>query len=426
MKYRFKLTEIILFIFTVLAVTGCVKHEVNIFPPEVKTKAVTNITENSATLNGSVIAYGVATKVSFLYIKDSLTGDRRTIEANPSPVSNSVWADVSANITGLSAGTTYLYRIYAVCFAPVSGETEAFATNHPIFFFLKKSIAVLPFKNNSPNDSTTYFIDGVMEEMLTNLQTVKSLRVISRTSVEKYRNQTKSIPEIAKELGVNYIVEGSGQKSGNRFRLRLQLIRADKEGHLWAKSYEQENPEAKDYFSMQSQIAQTIASQLEAAITPQEKQLIEKTRTLNLEAYDAYLKGEFYRKRETKNDLDTALRYYNIALDKDPDYALVYCGIAYIYFEYLEMGYLSPSDGLPKEYAAIMTAQKLDSSLAEVHLGLGMYKVYSEWDWEGGESEYKKAIRINPNNAEAPAYYSVLLGRLGRSGRSNETDRVGT
>jgi hypothetical protein len=131
MKYRFKLTEIILFIFIGLAVTGCVKHEVFIFPPEVKTKAVTNIIENSATLNGSVIAYGVATKVSFSYIKDSLTGDKRTIEANPGTVSNSVWADVSADLTGLSAGTTYLYTIYAGYFTPVSGEIEAFATNHP-------------------------------------------------------------------------------------------------------------------------------------------------------------------------------------------------------------------------------------------------------------------------------------------------------
>ena len=280
---------------------------------------------------------------------------------------------------------------------------------------LEKSIAVLPFRNNSPNDSTTYFIDGVMEEILTNLQSVKSLRVISRTSVEQYRKQTKSIPEIAKELGVKFIVEGSGQKSGNHFRLRVQLIRADKEGHLWAKSYEPENPEAKDYFSIQSQVAQEIAAQLEAAITPQEKQLIEKTHTLNLEAYDAYLKGEFYRKLETKNDLETALRYYKIALEKDPDYALVYCGISYIYFEYVEMGYLSPYEGLPKEYAAIMTAQKLDNTLAEVHLGIGIYKVYSEWDWEGGETEYKEAVKINPNYAEALASYSVLLSRVGRS-----------
>jgi TolB-like protein len=279
---------------------------------------------------------------------------------------------------------------------------------------LEKSIAVLPFKNDSPNDSTTYFMDGVMEEMLTNLQSVKNLRVISRISVEQYRKQTKSIPEIAKELNVNYIVEGSGQKSGNRFRLRVQLIRADKEDHLWAKSYEQENPQAKDYFNIQSQIAEAIAAQLEAAITPQEKQLIEKTHTENMEAYDAYLEGEFYRKKETQNSLETAMNYYKIALEKDPDYARAYYGIAWVYSESLEMGYLSTSEGLPKEYTAIMTALKLDSTLSEIHLGLAAYK-YNVWDLKGCESEYQKAIRINPNNAEARAFYSLLLNKLGRS-----------
>jgi TolB-like protein/Tfp pilus assembly protein PilF len=285
---------------------------------------------------------------------------------------------------------------------------------------LEKSIAVLPFINDSQNDSTTYFMDGVMEEILTNLQTVKDLRVISRSSVEQYRKQNKSIPEIAKEQGVNYILVGSGQKSGNKFRLRVQLIRAEKESHLWAKSYEQENPEAKDYFSIQSQIAQAIATQLEAVITPQEKQLIEKIHTANLGAYDAYLKGEFYRKIETKNDLETSMRYFKIALEKDPDYTLAYCGIAYLYKESLEMGYLSPSEGMPKAYAALMTAQKLDSTLAEVHYGLAIFKTYSEWDWKGGESEFKKAIRINPNYAEALASYSVFLNRLGRSEEAME------
>jgi TolB-like protein len=278
----------------------------------------------------------------------------------------------------------------------------------------EKSIAVLPFMNDSPNDSTIYFMDGVMEEILTNLQTVKDLRVISRPSVEQYRKQNKSIPQIAKEQGVNYILVGSGQKSGNIFRLRVKLIRASKESQLWAKSYSQELNNTKDIFSIQSEIAQAIAAQLEAVITPQEKRLIEKMYTENMEAYNAYLKGEFYRRLETKNDLETALKYFKIALEKDPDYALVYCGIAYIYYEFVEMGYLSPSEGFPKEYAALMSAQKLDNTLAEVHLGIAMYKVYSEWDWKGGESEYKEAVRINPNNAEAHATYSVLLGRLGR------------
>jgi TolB-like protein/Tfp pilus assembly protein PilF len=279
---------------------------------------------------------------------------------------------------------------------------------------IEKSIAVLPFRNDTPNDSTTYFMDGVMEEVLNNLQSIKDLRVISRNSVEQYRNNTtKSTPEIAKALGVNYIVEGSGQKYGNSFRLRVQLIKAAKEGHLWGKSYEKEIKFAKDIFSIQSEIAQAIATQLEAAITPREKQLIEKTHTANLEAYDAYHKGEFYRKIWTQNDLETAMKYYKIALEKDPEYAQAYCGIAYVWMIYAGQGYLSQAEASSKEYAALMSAQKLDSALAEVHYGFAIYKMYTEFDWKGSESEYQKAIRINPNYAEAHAYYSHLLNILG-------------
>ena len=278
----------------------------------------------------------------------------------------------------------------------------------------EKSLAVLPFINDSFNDSTTYFMDGVMEEILTNLQTVKDLRVISRTSVEQFRKHSKSIPEIARALGVNYIVEGSGQKSGNTFRLRVQLIRADKESHLWAKSYEQVNPEAKDYFSIQSQIAQAIAAQLEAVITPMEKRLIEKTRTTNLEAYDAYLKGEFYRKIWTQNDLETAMKYYKIALEKDPGYAPAYSGIAYVWMIYTGIGFLSPSEGQPKELEALMNAQKLDSTLAEVHYGLAIYNLWTALDWKNCEAEFQKALKIKPNYAEARAYYSQFLSIMKR------------
>jgi TolB-like protein len=279
---------------------------------------------------------------------------------------------------------------------------------------IEKSIAVLPFINDSPNDSTTYFMDGIKEEVLNNLQSIKDLRVLSRTSTDQYKGPNKpTIPEIAKKLGVNYIVEGSGQKSGNKFRLRVQLIRASKESHLWARSYEQENPDAKDYFNIQSQIAQAIATQLEAIITPQEKQLIQKTPTVNLEAYDAYLKGEYYRKKYTQNDLETAMKYYKIALARDPGYALAYSGIASVWFGFSAIGYLYPNEGLPKGYAALMTAQKLDSTLAEVHFGLALYKFSTEFDWENSESEFQKTFRINPNLAEAHAQYSFLLNVIG-------------
>ena len=154
-------------------------------------------------------------------------------------------------------------------------------------------IAVLPFINDSPDQENTYFINGVMEEILNNLQKIKDLRVISRTSVEQYRGQKKPISEIAQELGVNYIVEGSGQKYGNAFRLRAQLIMAEHESHLWGESFQQKITEVENIFNIQTKIAESVAKELKAVVTPDEKQLIEKIPTINLTAYDEYLKANF-------------------------------------------------------------------------------------------------------------------------------------
>ncbi|MCX6254465.1 MAG: hypothetical protein NTV31_08325 [Bacteroidia bacterium] len=285
---------------------------------------------------------------------------------------------------------------------------------------VEKSIAVLPFKNDSPNEENAYFINGIMEEVLNNLQSIKDLRVISRTSVEQYRNQTKSIPEIAKELSVNYIVEGSAQKSGNTFRLRVQLIRADEESHLWAKSYEQKINEVNDIFRIQSQIAEAIAAELTAVITPQEKQLIEKTPTADLAAYEDYLQGRFYWGKFTQNDLDVALQYFEQAKEKDPDYALAYAGICGVWYQRQQMGFVSPAEATPKATAAITKALELDSTLTEVHYTLGMMNMNIIWDWKGSESEFKKAISLNPNYADAHASYSNFLIIVGRPEESIE------
>ena len=202
----------------------------------------------------------------------------------------------------------------------------------------EKSVAVLPFRNDSPDEENTYFINGLMEEVLNNLQKIKDLRVISRTSVEQYRNQTKPIPEIAKELGVNYIVEGSAQKYGNSFRLRTQLIMAAKEDHLWGESYQQKITEVEDIFIVQSQIAEKIARELKVIITPEEKQLIEKIPTEKLEAYDDYLKGQFYWRKLTSQDLDISLKYFERAKEKDPQFALAYAGIADVWIGRQQLG----------------------------------------------------------------------------------------
>ena len=279
---------------------------------------------------------------------------------------------------------------------------------------LEKSVAILPFKNDSRDEENTYFINGLMEEILNNLQKIKDLRVISRTSVEQYRNQTKPIPEIAKELGVNYIVEGSGQKYGNAFRLRAQLIMAAKETHLWGESYQKKINEVEDIFNIQSQIAESIAKELKAIITPLEKGLIEKIPTKQLEAYDAFLKGQFYWRRLTKNDFDAAMKYFELAKEKDPDYALAYAGICDVWIGRQQMGITSPDVAGPLAYEAAMKALERDSTRAEVHYTLALMYTWGMFDWEAGENSFKKAIDLKPAYAEAHMHYSHLLNILGR------------
>ena len=279
---------------------------------------------------------------------------------------------------------------------------------------LEKSIAVLPFRNDSPDTANIYFIDGLMEEVLNNLQRIKDLRVISRTSVEQFRNQTKSIPEIARELGVNFIIEGSGQKFGNTFRLRVQLVRADKEDHLWGESYQNEMLEVKDIFKIQNNIAESIASELKAVITPQEDRLINKIPTSSIEAWEAYLSGRFYWRKLTKKDLETAMQYFELANERDPGFALAYVGIARVWTARQQIGVLKTSEASPWAATALMRALEMDSTCSEVHQALGSLKTWTWWDLKGGEASFKKAIELNPNNADAHSSYSLLLHALGK------------
>jgi TolB-like protein len=285
---------------------------------------------------------------------------------------------------------------------------------------LEKSIAVLPFKNESSNDSTTYFLDGVMEEILTNLQTVKDLRVISRTSVEQYRNQTKSIPEIARELGVNYIVEGSGQKYGSSFRLRTQLIMAEHESHLWGESFQQKITEVEDIFNIQIRIAKSIANELKAVITPEERKLIEKIPAADIEVYDEYLKARSYFSNYTKESLNKALEYLNSAIEKNPDWAPLYAGLAELWIWIQQSGWEPPSVAGPKILENLNKAMELDPDLAEVHYQNAVIAQLVEWNWEKSEKEFLKALAINPNNALYRLMYAQLLLILDRDDESLE------
>ena len=267
---------------------------------------------------------------------------------------------------------------------------------------LEKSIAVLPFINDSPDEENTYFINGIMDEILNNLQTIKDLRVISRTSVEQYRNTTKSISEIAKELGVNYIVEGSGQKYGNTFGVSVQLIMATvKESHLWAKSYDNEILEVKDIFSIKRQIAQAIASELKAIISPEEKRLIEITPTKILKAYDFFLQArnehmKYWLGDTNIDDLNKAMTLYRQALQYDSTYAQAYSGLAWgymdKYFAQIDLETNFVDSMIIYANKALSYNDRLDEAF---YIKGNYYNITGDYDRV--LKEYSEAIEINPN-----------------------------
>jgi adenylate cyclase len=279
----------------------------------------------------------------------------------------------------------------------------------------KKSIAVLPFKNLSNDPDQEYFSDGMMEEILDRLFKIGDLKVISRTSSMRYKNTGMSVKEIARELAVASIIEGSVRKMGNNVRIAVQLIDTGSDTHLWSDIYNADLSDLSRIFIIQSEVAQSVARELKAVLSPQELELIEKKPTNNIEAYDAYLKGQFYWKKFSAESLDTALQYFELAKEKDPDYALAYSGISDVWIGRQQLGFASPAEAGPKAMTALMKALELDPNLAQVHYSLALVRYTVEWDWEKSESEFKKAIEINPNYAEARGYYSHLLNITGHS-----------
>jgi serine/threonine protein kinase len=273
----------------------------------------------------------------------------------------------------------------------------------------ERSIAVLPFINDSPDQENTYFINGVMEEILGNLQKIKALRIISRTSVEQYRDRKKSVREIAQELGVNYIVEGSAQKYGNAFRLRAQLIMAEQETHLWGESFQQKITDVEDIFNIQIRIAKSIAEELRAVISPEENKLIEKIPAADLAVYDQYLKARSYMVDGRREVMTKALEFLTSAVEKNPGWAPLYAGLAEAWLWMQQNAYELPSVAGPRILENLDKAMALDPDLAEAHYLKAMIAHLVEWDWEKSEKEFLMALAINPNDALSRGLYAQLL-----------------
>lgn len=281
---------------------------------------------------------------------------------------------------------------------------------------IEKSIAVLPLIYDSPADTSLFYMNALMGNVLTHLQEIGELSPRSRTSAEKFRNTSKTIPEIAKELRVNYIVESVGQKTGNSIQLNVSLYRADKdkEIRIWGHSYEQEISDAKDIFRFESQLAQDIAGELNAVITPQEKQRIEKAPTSSLSAYEDYLLGQSYLERFYDQDYDAAMKLFEQAKNKDPGYALAYVGISEVWVMRALSSSTSIREATIRALAAFNKAYELDSALAEVYVCQSMIQNYLLYNCREAELSCRKALSLNPNKPDVRVGYANILVTLGR------------
>ncbi len=273
------------------------------------------------------------------------------------------------------------------------------------------SIAVLPFENLSGDPDQEYFSDGITDALINELAKISALRVISRQSMMRYKGSEKPLPEIARELNVDAVVEASVLTVGGRVQIRAQLIQAATEQNLWAQSYERD---LSNILILQSEMARAIADEIRVKLTPEEETRLASARVVNPEAYEAYLNGRFHWGKMTPPDLDTALQYFQSALEKDPNCAPAHAGIAMLWATLSQHGLVPPSEAAPRAKEAALRALELDSTLAEAHYALAGVKAWVEWDWEGADPEFRRAIELNPSGPDARAFYSSFLNIMGR------------
>ena len=276
------------------------------------------------------------------------------------------------------------------------------------------SLAVLPFANLSGDPSQEYFADAMTDEMTSDLAKIGSLRVISRTSAMHYKGTSRIVPQIARELNVDGVIEGSVLRTGNRVRITVQLIDARSDAHRWSESYERD---LKDILSLQSEVAHTIASQVRAVITPAE-QLRLQSDSVNPDAYNAYLLGAYFARKKSPAAIEKAIEYFQDAIRIDANYARAYAGLANAYAESEIWGGVGIGKSIDQIRAATLKALELNDELPEGHALLARIHFQFDWDWQGTEREYKRAIELNPNLADTYEFYAYYLQAMSRHGEA--------
>lgn len=271
-----------------------------------------------------------------------------------------------------------------------------------------KAIAVLPLENLSTDQEQQYLVDGMTDELITDLARIKGLRVISRTSVMHYKRTTKTLPEIARQLHVDAVVEGSVLRDGNHLSVTAQLIQAPTDTHLWAQSYQRD---VSDFWAVQSDVVHAIVDEIKVKLTEQEQARVETAHPPAFAAQDAYLKGHYRLQQGTEAAMREAKAYFEEAVRADPTYARAYAGLADYYWLTNE---LSPQVAMPRANEYVKKALALDDNLADAHTTLASIKFYGDWDWLGADNEFKRAIELSPSYADAHQIYSEALSEMGK------------
>ncbi len=277
----------------------------------------------------------------------------------------------------------------------------------------KKSVLVLPFDNYTGSDTLDYFVAGMFSSLTTDMGRIDALRVISETTAKAYKENKKSIAEIASELNVDYVFEGSVSCIGKDICLRLKAISADEdEEQIWVKDYAED---AGEILNVYNKITKEISGEIDIVLTPEEEEFLAQSRPVDPAAYKAFLRGMSYWELGKKEDLDRAMEHFELAKKIDPNYTLAYLGIWKTWGGYVQHGFMPYSEVLPKRDEARRKALELDSNLVEVRTGLANFYSWVKWDWKNAENEFLKAIEINSNYPHALAYYSHLLAVTGRA-----------
>ncbi len=328
---------------------------------------------------------------------------------SPAPDVRRLRPELPANVA--RALTKALAREPGDRFASAGAFADALTQRSAIAPPTVKSVAVLPFRNLSADPDNEYFTDGITEDIIAQLSKIHALKVISRSSVMRYKSREQSLREIAARLEATSLVDGSVRRIGDRVRIVAELIDAESDQHLWADTYDRQ---LTDVFAIQTDVALRIAAALQTELSVEERTRIRNEPTNDPQAYQLYLQGRHCLVRYTDEGMHKAVWYFERAMELDPNYAYPYTGVALAYIELGETGHIEPSVAYSRARDAVDKAISLDSSLAEAHVVLGTLRVVWEFDWEGAEREFRRALELNPGSADAYDLYGRLCSSLGR------------